>query len=94
MLKHPVLIVSTEVLHPKAREERHKLLELAVGQLPERTRERVMGLAKVRGGHELDDVLQTNAISLGAMGGAPHLALVPEIAVRWLLEGMRQHCLP
>lgn len=80
MMKHPVLIVSKEVLHPKAREERHRLLELAVKQLSELTRDRVMGLAKSRGGHELDDLLQTNAMSIGALGGVPHLALLPETA--------------
>jgi hypothetical protein len=80
ILKHPVVIITRDLLHGRAREERHKLLELAVQQLPEKTRKTFLGLSKSRGGFELDDVMQTNAMGLrlGEADVVGHLGVVPE----------------
>lgn len=81
MAKHPVLLITRGMLHGGAREERHRLLELAVQQLPEKTTQSLLMLAKSRGGHDLDDIMQTNAIGMRLLNGAAHLGLVPEVAV-------------
>jgi hypothetical protein len=83
ILKHPVVIISRGLLHGRAREERHRLLELAVKQLPEKTTKEFLGLAKSRGGFELDDIVQTNAMGmrLGEADQVGHLGVVPEASV-------------
>jgi hypothetical protein len=83
MVKHPVLLISRDLLHADAREERHVLLERAMKQLPAKTERVVRGLAKSRGGDELDDVVQTNAVGMriGPGEGSGHLGVVPEVAV-------------
>jgi hypothetical protein len=83
MVKHPVLLISRDLLHADAREERHVLLERAMKQLPTKTERVVRGLAKSRGGDELDDVVQTNAVGMriGPGEGSGHLGVVPEVAV-------------
>ncbi|KAF2743525.1 SET domain-containing protein [Sporormia fimetaria CBS 119925] len=80
ILKHPNVIVTRNILHPFAREERHRLLDLAVAQLPEKTTKTILGLAKSRGGFPLDDIVQTNAMGmrLGEVDGVGHLGVVPE----------------
>lgn len=83
ILRHPVVIISRDLLHGRAREERHRLLELAIKQLPEKTTKKFMGLAKSRGGFELDDLVQTNAMGmrLGDADTVGHLGVVPEASV-------------
>jgi hypothetical protein len=83
ILRHPVLIISRSLLHGRARAERHRLLELAIKQLPEKTTKEFLGLAKSRGGFELDDVVQTNAMGmrLGEADTVGHLGVVPEASV-------------
>lgn len=83
ILRHPVVIISRNLLHGRAREERHRLLELAVKQLPEKTMKQFLGLAKSRGGFELDDIAQTNAMGmrLGDADTVGHLGVVPEASV-------------
>lgn len=81
MLKHPVLVIAKDALDSPSRKERHRLLKVAVGQLPEKTRDALLALAKSRGGHELDDIVQTNSVGMRIGDGVRHLGVVPEASV-------------
>lgn len=82
ILKSPVLFVSKEALTTPSRHRRHVLLETAVEQLPERTREMVMRLSR-RGGEEdvLEDLINVNSVRVKVWEGTSHLVVVPEAAV-------------
>jgi hypothetical protein len=77
--KHPVLLVARELLYNVTREQRQRLLEISIKQLPQKTTDLVMGLAKSRGGNVYDDIVQTNAKGM-RLGQASHLGVVPETA--------------
>jgi hypothetical protein len=86
MVKHPVLIIARDAWE-SPREDRHRLLEIAVQQLPEKTTKRFLDLAKSRGGFKLDDIVQTNS-KRTRLGEIEHLAIVPEAAVSTYSYGM------
>ncbi|KAF1958018.1 SET domain-containing protein [Byssothecium circinans] len=80
ILKSPVLFVMREALSTPSRSRRHLLLETAVRQLPERTREMVRGLSRRGGGYEIEDVVNVNAVRVKVWDGSSHLVVVPEAA--------------
>ncbi|KAF2646373.1 SET domain-containing protein [Massarina eburnea CBS 473.64] len=80
IMKSPVLFVSKEALSTPSRYRRHLLLETAVKQLPERTREMVMRLSRRGGEDEIEDVLNVNAVRVKVWEGSSHLVVVPEAA--------------
>lgn len=82
ILKHPILFVARDVLNTPSRSRRQLLLETAIEQLPEKTRNLFLGLAKSRGGPEINDVIQTNSMGMKFEEGTGHLGVVPEAAVR------------
>ena len=90
--KSPALIVSKDALNTPSKQRRHLLLQTAVDQLPEKTRSMLLGLAKNRGGFEIDDIIQTNAAGVKVWDGTSHLAIVPEAAVSFCVRGAWYKC--
>ncbi|KAF2264739.1 SET domain-containing protein [Lojkania enalia] len=80
MIKTPVLVIARDALSSISREERYALLKKAVNQLPVKTQELFMALAKSRGGDEINDIVQTNSHGMKFEGGVGHLSVVPEAA--------------
>lgn len=81
ILKHPVLFVAREALNTPSRTRRQLLLSKAIEQLPEKTREMFLNLARSRGGPEINDIIQTNSMRMKFEDGTGHLGVVPEAAV-------------
>jgi hypothetical protein len=85
MLEPPVLIVMRDALDKLSREGRHAFQNRGIGQLPAKTRQLFLDLAKSRGGDVLDDIFQTNAMGQSYTGSdgkeVGHLAVIPEAAV-------------
>lgn len=81
ILKSPVLFVSKPALETPSRQRRHLLLTTAVNQLPEKTREMVMGLSRRGGGFEIEDIINVNSVRVKVWEGTSHLVIVPEAAV-------------
>ncbi|KAF2873778.1 hypothetical protein BDV95DRAFT_541144 [Massariosphaeria phaeospora] len=79
--KTPVLFVAKEVLVTPSRSRRALVLDTAVRQLPERTRNAFMGLAKSLGKEEaIEDIVLTNGFGVKVWDGTSHLVVVPEAA--------------
>ena len=78
----PLFITLRAALHDLPREERHVLQWRGVLQLSKKAQNRIRSLTTSRGGDEIDDALQTNAIGV-SMGDepSPYLALMPKAAV-------------
>jgi hypothetical protein len=91
ILKSPMLFVNKEVLVTPNRARRNLLLRTAVEQLPEKSRNLIMGLSTGwRGGEEdvgdvqeelIGDLVSVNAVRVRVWDGVGHLAVVPEAAV-------------
>ncbi|KAF2189040.1 SET domain-containing protein, partial [Zopfia rhizophila CBS 207.26] len=80
MRNAPVLVIARDALSSLSRTERHILLTKAIKQLPKGTQDLFMNLAKSRGGHEIDDIVQTNSKGLRSPDHVGHLGVVPEAA--------------
>lgn len=78
-IKHPVLLVARDLLRNVTREQRQRLLEIAIKQLPQKTTDLVLALATSRGGNVYDDIVQTNSKGM-SLGHVSHLGVVPETA--------------
>jgi hypothetical protein len=91
MLKPPVLFVSKDALVTPSRSRKNLLFRTAVEQLPEKSRDMVMGLSTGwRGGKEdvgdvqeelIGELVSVNAVRTRVWDGTGHLVLVPEAAV-------------
>ena len=90
ILQSPVLIVSREVLSSVSHSRRSALLEKAVAQLPPKSRDLIMNLSRRGGDSVIEDILNVNAIRAAVWDQTPHLLVVPEAAVRWLLPHTNQ----
>ncbi|CAI6341393.1 unnamed protein product [Periconia digitata] len=80
MLKSPVLFVHKDVLKTPCRHRRHVLLEKAVEQLPEKTKQALKPLSRVGDEYEVEDMININAMNAEAWEGSGHLIVVPEAA--------------
>ncbi|KAF2438986.1 SET domain-containing protein [Karstenula rhodostoma CBS 690.94] len=80
ILESPVVVVAREVLGSVSSSRRRVLLERAVGQLPERTREMVTALSRRGGESEVEDIVNVNAVGAKVWDGTSHLLVVPEAA--------------
>lgn len=80
-LESPVVIVSQEALSSVSHSRRKTLLEKAVEQLSETTREMVMNLSRRGGDGEVEDIINVNAIRAKVWDGTSHLLVIPEAAV-------------
>lgn len=85
----PALIVAQQALQTLTREDRQDAQWTAVLRLPDNTRRSVRGLAKARGGDELDAVLRVNAVGQSYGNDIRHLALLPRMAVSRMDPGGR-----
>jgi hypothetical protein len=92
MVKTPVLLIAREVLEGTPRETRFALLEQAVNQLPVKTQELLLNLAKSRGGNDTNDVVQTNSMRV-ELGDVKHLGIIPEAAVSQCLHVFHIICI-
>jgi hypothetical protein len=81
ILESPVLVVSREVLGSVSHSRRRVLLEKAVEQLPESTREMVLALSRRGGEGKVEDIVNVNAVRAKVWDGTSHLLVVPEAAV-------------
>ncbi|KAL5435987.1 hypothetical protein PMIN05_006962 [Paraphaeosphaeria minitans] len=81
IFESPVLVVSRKVLGSVSHSRRKMLLEKAVGQLPQRTRDMVMALSRRGGESEVEDIVNVNAVGAKVWDGTSHLIVVPEAAV-------------
>ncbi|KAF9736616.1 hypothetical protein PMIN06_003396 [Paraphaeosphaeria minitans] len=80
IFESPVLVVSRKVLGSVSHSRRKMLLEKAVGQLPQRTRDMVMALSRRGGESEVEDIVNVNAVGAKVWDGTSHLIVVPEAA--------------
>lgn len=81
ILKSPALFIARDALDTPSRSRRRLLIETAVKQLPEKTRELVMVLSRRGGQSEYEDIIHTNSHRAKVWDGSSHLVLVPEAAV-------------
>lgn len=81
ILESPVVVVGREVLGSVSHSRRRVLLEKAVEQLPEPTRDMVMALSRRGGESEIEDIVNVNAVGAKVWDGMSHLIMVPEAAV-------------
>lgn len=77
----PLFITLREALHDLPREKRQELQWRGVLQLSRESQKLFRGLTTSRGGDEIDDILQTNAIGVTLGDGNAYLALMPKAAV-------------
>ncbi|KAF2011520.1 hypothetical protein BU24DRAFT_282931 [Aaosphaeria arxii CBS 175.79] len=86
MVKHPVILLPKELADGDrdVTEQRARLLEIAIRQLPRKTTEMLKGLSTNMGGLRLDDLVRTNAMGVvlgnGGGEGTGYLGVVPEAA--------------
>ncbi|KAF2251968.1 SET domain-containing protein [Trematosphaeria pertusa] len=80
ILKSPALFIARDALDTPSRSRRRLLIETAVKQLPEKTRELVMVLSRRGGQSEYEDIIHTNSHRAKVWDGSSHLVLVPEAA--------------
>jgi hypothetical protein len=73
--------VILEVLGSVSHSRRRVLLEKAVEQLPESTREMVLALSRRGGEGKVEDIVNVNAVRAKVWDGTSHLLVVPEAAV-------------
>jgi hypothetical protein len=81
----PVFIALRDALDLLPRAGRQEMQWRGVLQLPADVQKLFRNLSKSRGGDEIDDILQTNALGLNLEARNGYLALMPQVAVRWLV---------
>ncbi|KAF2838647.1 SET domain-containing protein [Patellaria atrata CBS 101060] len=80
MESSPTIVVIRSALDFMTREQRHYMFRRAIKQLPVKTGNMILKLAKSMGGDELDDVFKTNGIGQIYGEDIRHLSILPEVA--------------